>query len=88
MGETAQLWLGETTTQALKSVMSRRGWGWSTSRLGLRVSRSTHRSKDGKDHRYYSLVESVRTSRGPQHRTLAYLGELNGSTGVGVAQVG
>jgi transposase len=39
-----------------------------------------HRAKDGKDHRYYSLVESVRTSRGPQHRTLAYLGELNGST--------
>jgi len=39
-----------------------------------------HRGKDGKDHRYYSLVESVRTSRGPQHRTLAYLGELNGST--------
>ena len=38
-----------------------------------------HRTKDGKDHRYYSLVESVRTSRGPQHRTLAYLGELNGS---------
>ena len=38
------------------------------------------RSKDGKEHRYYSLVESVRTSRGPQHRTLAYLGELNGST--------
>jgi len=37
------------------------------------------RSKDGKQHRYYSLVESVRTSRGPQHRTLAYLGELNGS---------
>jgi transposase len=39
-----------------------------------------HRPKDGKDHQYYSLVESVRTSRGPQHRTLAYLGELNGST--------
>jgi transposase len=38
-----------------------------------------HRNKDGKEHRYYSLVESVRTSRGPQHRTLAYLGELNGS---------
>jgi len=38
------------------------------------------RSKDGKDHRYYSVVESMRTSRGPQHRTLAYLGELNGST--------
>jgi transposase len=25
-------------------------------------------------------VESVRTSRGPQHRTLAYLGELNGTS--------
>lgn len=37
------------------------------------------RRKDGKQHRYYSLVESVRTARGPQHRTLAYLGELNAS---------
>jgi transposase len=38
------------------------------------------RRKDGKAHRYYSLVESVRTARGPQHRTLAYIGELNAST--------
>jgi len=37
------------------------------------------RTKDGKSHCYYSLVESVRTARGPQHRTLAYLGELNAS---------
>ncbi len=37
------------------------------------------RTKDGKRHSYYSLVESVRTARGPQHRTLAYLGELNSS---------
>jgi transposase len=37
------------------------------------------RAKDGKRHQYYSLVESVRTARGPQHRTLAYLGELNDS---------
>ncbi len=37
------------------------------------------RAKDGKGHCYYSLVESVRTARGPQHRTLAYLGELNSS---------
>jgi transposase len=37
------------------------------------------RAKDGKRHRYYSVVESVRTARGPQHRTLAYLGELNDS---------
>lgn len=37
------------------------------------------RRKDGKEHRYYSLVESVRTARGPQHRTVVYLGELNSS---------
>ena len=37
------------------------------------------RAKDGKRHHYYSLVESMRSARGPQHRTLAYLGELNGS---------
>lgn len=41
----------------------------------------THsRRKDGKAHQYFSLVESVRTARGPQHRTLAYLGELNGTS--------
>lgn len=38
------------------------------------------RTKDGKRHRYYSVVESIRTARGPKHRTLAYLGELNGSS--------
>jgi len=42
--------------------------------------KSHSREKDGKRHRYFSLVESVRTARGPQHRTLAYLGELNGSS--------
>lgn len=42
--------------------------------------KSHSRQKDGKRHQYYSLVESVRTARGPQHRTLAYLGELNGTT--------
>lgn len=35
------------------------------------------REKDGKRHVYYSLVETMRTSSGPRHRTLAYLGELN-----------
>lgn len=46
--------------------------------LSARVFLKAHRrGKDGKQHRYYSLVESVRTARGPQHRTLAYLGELN-----------
>ena len=37
------------------------------------------RSKDGKDHTYWSLVETVRTSDGPRQRTLCYLGELNHS---------
>src|SRR6185312_14317409 len=35
------------------------------------------RSKDGKTHTYYALVESVRTEAGPRQRTVAYLGELN-----------
>src|SRR5712671_4071881 len=41
--------------------------------------RPNHRSKDGKEHTYWSLVESVRTPEGPRQRTLCHLGELNGS---------
>ena len=41
--------------------------------------RSNRRSKDGKDHTYWSLVETVRTPNGPRQRTLCYLGELNDS---------
>jgi len=41
--------------------------------------RPHQRSKDGKDHSYWSLVETVRTASGPRQRTLCYLGELNGS---------
>jgi transposase len=41
--------------------------------------RPNRRSKDGKDHTYWSLVETVRTPCGPRQRTLCYLGELNGS---------
>ena len=36
--------------------------------------------KDGKEHGYWSLVETVRTADGPRQRTLSYLGELNSST--------
>jgi transposase len=42
--------------------------------------RPNNRSKDGKAHTYWSLVETVRTPEGPRQRTLCYLGELNGST--------
>ena len=41
--------------------------------------RPNHRSKDGKEHTYWSLVESVRTPDGPRQRMLCHLGELNGS---------
>ena len=42
--------------------------------------RSHARSKDGKSHGYWSLVETVRRPDGPRQRTLCYLGELNSST--------
>ena len=41
--------------------------------------RPNRRTKDGKDHIYWSLVETVRTPDGPRQRTLCYLGELNAS---------
>src|SRR3954466_7086023 len=41
--------------------------------------RSHRRQKDGKEHSYWSLVETVRTPNGPRQRTLCYLGELNSS---------
>src|SRR6202162_2658851 len=41
--------------------------------------RGNLRNKDGKDHTYWSLVETVRTPDGPRQKTLCYLGELNSS---------
>jgi transposase len=41
--------------------------------------RPNHRSKDGKDHIYWSLVETARTPDGPRQKTICYLGELNSS---------
>jgi transposase len=35
------------------------------------------KTKDGKQHTYYALVESVRTDAGPRQQIVAYLGELN-----------
>jgi hypothetical protein len=35
------------------------------------------RTKDGKTHTYYALVESVRTEAGPRQHVVAHLGELN-----------
>ena len=40
--------------------------------------RSTSRKKDGKDHRYFSVVEKRRLSTGKTaQRTVLYLGEIN-----------
>jgi transposase len=38
--------------------------------------RAYRRTKDGKRHTYFALVESVRTDRGPRQRVVAQLGEL------------
>ncbi len=40
--------------------------------------RRTNRKKDGKDHRYFSVVENRRLSSGKTaQRTVLYLGEVN-----------
>ena len=46
--------------------------------IGIMFLRVTTRRKDGKDHRYYSVVENRRV-RGGTHvqKTLLYLGEIN-----------
>ena len=41
--------------------------------------RCHRRKKDGKIHRYWRIVESRRTSRGPVQRHVLYLGEINDS---------
>lgn len=42
--------------------------------------RAHRRSKDGKAHTYWSLVETRRTPSGPRPQTVCYLGELNSAT--------
>jgi transposase len=39
--------------------------------------RRYRRTKDGKTHTYYAVVESIRTEAGPRQRVIAHLGELN-----------
>jgi transposase len=52
-------------------------WGCENARMFLR---STNRRKDGKDHRYYSVVENRRVRDGRSlQKTLLYLGEINDS---------
>ena len=39
------------------------------------------RTKDGKTHTYYALVESVRTDAGPRQHVVAYLGDQSPALG-------
>jgi len=48
--------------------------------------RQHRRSKNGKAHVYWSLVESVRTARGSRQRVVAYLGQLDQAKRLGVKQ--
>lgn len=49
--------------------------------------RPNKRSKDGKIHTYWDLVESVRTAKGPRQKSVAYLGELTPSQRKGWADL-
>lgn len=48
--------------------------------------RPCYRTKDGKRHAYWALVESQRTVRGPRQRVVAYLGRLDEAGRLGVKQ--
>jgi hypothetical protein len=48
--------------------------------------RPCYRTKDGKRHAYWALVESYRTARGPRQRVVAYLGQLDESGRLGIKQ--
>lgn len=48
--------------------------------------RQCYRTKNGKRHAYWALVESYRTARGPRQRVVAYLGEMDTSGRLGVKE--
>ena len=48
--------------------------------------RPCYRKKDGKRHAYWTLVESVRTPRGPRQRVVAYLGQMDAAGRMGVRE--
>ena len=48
--------------------------------------RRCHRAKDGKRHAYWALVKSVRTTKGPRQKVVAYPGDLDEAGRLGVRQ--
>ncbi len=55
---------------------------------GVMFLRRCHRKKNGKQHVYWALVESIRTAAGSRQRIVAYLGELADGEQSGWAQLG
>jgi transposase len=53
---------------------------------GVMFIRPCYRTKDGKRHAYWALVESYRSARGPRQRTVAYLGQLDRAERLGIQQ--
>ena len=51
--------------------------GHAGAKEGALFLRRYRRTKDGKVHTYFALVESIRTDAGPRQRVVAHLGELN-----------
>lgn len=49
--------------------------------------RQKFRSKNGKRHAYWALVESYRTERGPRQRVISWLGKLDEEGRLGVQQI-
>jgi hypothetical protein len=48
--------------------------------------RPCYRTKNGKRHAYWALLESYRTERGPRQRVVAYLGQLDEAQRAGVTR--
>jgi transposase len=48
--------------------------------------RPHYRTKDGKRHAYWALMESYRTERGPRQRVVAYLGQLDEALCLGMRE--
>ena len=46
--------------------------------------RPHYRTKNGKRHAYWALMESYRTERGPRQRVVAYLGQLDEGHRLGI----
>jgi hypothetical protein len=67
----------------MSTAVRRTGYAPRATKYGRRIRPHQNNKgcpkKNGKSHTYWQWVESYRTPRGPRHRVVAYLGELDGS---------